>query len=205
MTATFGNGSAAVTWQQPDTDGGSPMTSYTVTSQVVSPGGGTTPQVTVPASTTTTMVNGLTNGTTYIFTVVATNAIGTGPASAPSNPVTPVLQPAFPNNTGTTPVSLATIGCGQSVQVSGDNTLDTHAWYMFTFNQSPIPCTLTVNLSGANDLFDVHQGTFDAAPSAGGTRVTIFSTNSVAAGGTYFIDVSGDTVGNNFSLTVTAH
>jgi Fibronectin type III domain len=90
VTATFGNGSAAVTWQQPATDGGSPMTSYTVTSQVISPGGGTTPQVTVPASTTTTIVNGLTNGTTYIFTVVATNAIGTGPASAPSNPVTPV-------------------------------------------------------------------------------------------------------------------
>jgi hypothetical protein len=39
-------------------------------------------------------VSGLTNGTSYTFTVSATNAIGTGPASAPSNAVTPTAGPA---------------------------------------------------------------------------------------------------------------
>jgi Fibronectin type III domain len=202
VTATFGNGSAAVTWQQPATDGGSPMTSYTVTSQVISPGGGTTPQVTVPASTTTTMVNGLTNGATYQFFVTATNAIGAGQQSALSNPVTPVLQPANPNNTGAGATSLGIVNCGASVSATGDNTTGTHAWYTFTFNQAAFPaapCTLTVNLSGP-DVFDVHVGAFTQTPSP-----PIGETNfSTTTGGTYFIDVYGDTGGNNFNLAVHA-
>ena len=52
---------------------------------------GANAQTPVPAgaSATTTTVTGLTNGTTYTFTVKATNAIGTGPESTPSNGVTP--------------------------------------------------------------------------------------------------------------------
>jgi hypothetical protein len=58
------------------------VTGYTVTA---SPGGRT---VTTTGATTAT-VTGLTNGTPHTFTVTATNAVGTGPASAPSAPVTP--------------------------------------------------------------------------------------------------------------------
>jgi hypothetical protein len=82
VQALAGHGSASVSWTAPG-DGGSPISGYTVTA---SPGGAT---VTVTGSTTSAAVSPLVNGTSYTFTVVATNAVGTGPASAPSNAVTP--------------------------------------------------------------------------------------------------------------------
>ena len=54
-------------------------------------GDGRADRTTVTGTPPATSVNvtGLTNGTTYTFTVSATNAIGTGPASSASNAVTP--------------------------------------------------------------------------------------------------------------------
>ena len=51
----------------------------------------------LPAAAATTTVAGLANGSTYTFKVTATNAVGTGPASAASNSVTPsaVTAPTF--------------------------------------------------------------------------------------------------------------
>jgi hypothetical protein len=70
-------------------DGGSPITSYTVTPFIS--GSTALAPVTVTGSppATSTTVGGLTNGTSYIFTVVATNTIGTSPASAASSVVIP--------------------------------------------------------------------------------------------------------------------
>ena len=87
VTGTPGNASAVVSWTAPS-DGGSPITKYTVTPFI-----GATAQtpttVTGTPPPTSTNVTGLTNGTAYTFTVTATNAVGTGPGSAASNPVTP--------------------------------------------------------------------------------------------------------------------
>ena len=82
VTATAGNASATVSWTAP-ANGGSPISSYAVT-----PHAGTTTlaPVTVTGNppATTANITGLTNGTAYTFTVTATNAIGTSPASAAS-------------------------------------------------------------------------------------------------------------------------
>ncbi|MEZ0267196.1 MAG: fibronectin type III domain-containing protein, partial [Phycisphaerae bacterium] len=88
VVATAGNAQATVAFTPPISSGGTPITSYTVTS---SPGGFT---AIGPASPIT--VGGLTNGTAYTFTVTATNAVGAGPASAPSNSVTPAGVPGAP-------------------------------------------------------------------------------------------------------------
>jgi len=70
-----GANSVVVSWSAPSSDGGRPISLYTVSS---TPGG---------ASCTSTgmecTVNGLTPGMTYNFTVVATNEAGDGAASSP--------------------------------------------------------------------------------------------------------------------------
>jgi Domain of unknown function (DUF4082)/Fibronectin type III domain/Bacterial Ig domain len=137
VTASAGNGSATVSWTAPS-NGGSPITSYTVTphagSTTLSP---TTVSGSPPATSTT--VTGLTNGTSYTFTVTATNSVGTGQASAPSNAVTPtasVAGPAFVQQTsahgsGTTlsaaPASALTAGNRLVVEVGVWNSVNATA------------------------------------------------------------------------------
>jgi hypothetical protein len=79
VIADAGSRRATISFTAPP-DGGSPITQYTVTSS----GGQTATGTSSPID-----VTGLTNGVEYTFTVKATNAVGTGPDSAPSNPVTP--------------------------------------------------------------------------------------------------------------------
>ena len=77
---------AQVSWTPPSGNGGSEITGYTVTPYI---GGTAQTPVNVSASTTSTTVTGLTNGTSYTFTVAAKNSAGTGSASAASTAVTP--------------------------------------------------------------------------------------------------------------------
>ena len=107
VVASAGSGQASIVFAPPY-DGGSPITSYTVTS---SPGNYSASGTSWPIT-----VRGLTNGTTYTFTVRATNVYGTGPASDPSNAVTPgdassttIVSNLNPSTVGDTVTFTATV------------------------------------------------------------------------------------------------
>ena len=93
--ATAGNTQASVAFVAPVSTGGSTITGYTVTS---SPTGFTGTGASSPI-----VVSGLSNGTAYTFTVVATNAAGNSVASTASVAVTPFTVPNAP----TSPVATA--------------------------------------------------------------------------------------------------
>ena len=82
VIATAGSAQATVSWTAPTDTGGSPITGYTVTGD---PGG----SCSVAGDITDCTITGLTNGTEYTFSVIATNAQGNSPPSAPSNTVVP--------------------------------------------------------------------------------------------------------------------
>ena len=89
-TAVGGNTQAAVTWLAPAFNGGLPITGYTVTASGL---GG---QTCTTTGLLTCTVTGLLNGTSYTFTVTATNLAGTSLPSLPSNAVIPMTVPDPP-------------------------------------------------------------------------------------------------------------
>ncbi len=90
VTAVPGDRWAWVSWTAPADEGvDAPVELYTVTAD---PGGATCTAVT----STTCGLGALENGTAYTFTVVASNVKGSGPPSAPSEPVTPFGPPPAP-------------------------------------------------------------------------------------------------------------
>ncbi|WP_138755080.1 S-layer homology domain-containing protein [Paenibacillus sinopodophylli] len=100
VTASAGNGTATVRFDTPTDSGSYPIDKYVVTSH---PG-----NIKAEGTTTEIVITGLTNGTSYRFSVQAVTAAGDGSESGLSNTVTPrdeqdVQIPPTTGNTGQSP------------------------------------------------------------------------------------------------------
>jgi Fibronectin type III domain len=189
VTATAGNTTAIVSFTAPASNGGAAITGYTVTSS--------TGNKTATGTSSPITVTGLTNGTAYTFTVVATNSIGSSVASAASNSVKPVAPSASTtalgsyiadglngsfvgswNNYGAGsaeayPTSLATTGIANTYALTwGDKLLTSVTW---SANPSP---------SGLYDLISTgwipSPSTGTLVDSGDGINVTITPTGESA-------------------------
>ncbi|WP_239000475.1 putative Ig domain-containing protein [Shewanella sp. LZH-2] len=86
-TATAGNAQATVSFSAPAFTGGDAITGYSLVS---TPGG-----ITASGTSSPITIMGLTNGTSYSFTVAAINSAGTGSPSTASNAVKPNGAPVI--------------------------------------------------------------------------------------------------------------
>ncbi|MDQ2955681.1 MAG: fibronectin type III domain-containing protein [Actinomycetota bacterium] len=176
----------------PASDGGSPITSYTVTS---SPGG---LSATCPGSPC--VVTGLTDGTAYTFTVHATNANGDSAESAASSAVTPAAEPGAP--TGASAVA----GDAQaSVSFTAPASDGGSAITSYTVTSSPgglsatcpgSPCVVTGLTNGTAYTFTVHatNPVGDSAESVASTSVTPIGAPTAVGGVTATVTDTSATV-----------
>jgi hypothetical protein len=186
VTATAGNGQATVSWTAPSSTGGSAITSYTVTPYV-----GSTAQTPVTVSgsppATSTTVTGLTNGTSYTFTVSATNSAGAGPASSPSNSVTPT-GPSCPcsiwNNAtpqgASDAAETSAVNLGVQFQAAGDGMISGVRFYKESDNTGSHIGSLWTSTGTL-----LASGTFSGESASGWQELDFSSPVPVTAGTTY--------------------
>ncbi|WP_347136738.1 fibronectin type III domain-containing protein [Parahaliea mediterranea] len=204
-TATAGNAQATVAFTAPDNDGGAAITGYTATS---APGG-----LTGTCSSSPCTVAGLTNGTAYTFTVVATNSAGNSPASAASNAVTPATVPGAPSiGTATAGNAQATVAFtapanGGGAAITGYTATSAPGGLTGTCSSSP--CTVAGLTNGTAYTFTVvaTNSVGDSPASASSNAVTpeqdsdgdgtLDTNDAFPSDPVEDVDTDGDGIGDN--------
>ncbi len=132
LTGTSNTGAVNLAWTAPSTTGSSPIIDYRVERSINVAGPFTTFDDGVSV-TTSTVVTGLTNGTTYYFRVTAINGLGAGPSAVTPVGIVPSDVPSAP--TGASPTAFGggayidfTPGSSDIEITSYEYRLDSGAW-----------------------------------------------------------------------------
>ena len=167
-SATAGNGSVVLAWTAPSSNGGSAITGYTIYDGTTA-----TPKTkigTVSATSTSATVTGLTAGTKYYFSVVATNGVGSSPASNVLS-ATPLVSPP------SAPTNLSVRARGSSVSLSWRNAQGT----------GPISYTVLVSTSSS----------MTGATSYSAGSSTSYSVSGLSSTTTYYFEVVATNAGGS--------
>jgi hypothetical protein len=184
VAAVSNSASANVSWSAPSSTGGSPVTGYTATAYATSTSTAAVSSCTTVGATLCTIPS-LSNGTAYYVEVTASNAAGTGMASAPRELVTPLARPAAPT-LGALTMGDGTISAPFTAGSAGDRAITGYqysvdgglSWQAASSSTSPIMITgLTdgttytvairaVSSAGVGATSNTQQGTPYTYPSA---------------------------------------
>jgi hypothetical protein len=206
--AVRGNTQATVSWTTSSDNGGGAITGYTVTS---------TPSSLHCATTgaTTCVVTGLTNGTSYTFTVTATNSAGTSAASVASAAVVPATVAGAPT-LGATVFGDSKITISWSAPASNGGlsisayTVSTSAGG-FTCTTAALTCEITGLTNGTSYTVSVKAtnavGDSIASATATGTPMTTATvpTGVIAVRGNTQASVSWTASSNNGGSAITGY
>lgn len=180
VVATAGPGSAVVTWEAPNDDGGTPVTAYRVHASH-----GAWREVSSAARDD--RFDGLTRGAAVTFTVVALNSAGMGPASVPSNAVIPTAVPPHP------PSQVEAVPGGRRVELSWLSPVDDGGSDVTHYDVTVTPGGRTLTVPSP-DL---------ASPEDGATRVTV-TVDELAAGTVYAFAITAANAGGISESVTTA-
>jgi fibronectin type 3 domain-containing protein len=166
LTATGGTGNVVLTWSPPASNGGAAVTGYNLYRGTTSGGESSTPVATSITGTSFTDT-GLTNGTTYYYTVAAVNAVGSSPQSSEASATPLATAPSAPLN----------------VVASSGNAQATVAWSVpASTGGSPI--------TGYNVYRGTSPGAESSTPVATNVTGTSFTDTGLTNGTTYYYRVA---------------
>jgi hypothetical protein len=188
VQGAYGNASIVVTWVAPSSTGGSAIVSYTATA---SPGGRT---CTWTSGDLRCTVTGLSNGTAYTLSVVATTGVGDSLPSDPSSAVTPLTTPGAPTGVtatagnGTATVSWSAPSSNGGAAISSYTVTSVPAGGTCAWTSGPLTCTVTGLANGTPYTFRVTAANAEGAGVAGVSAGAVVPTapataQTTAAGG----------------------